>query len=67
MSYLSLVLGELVPKRLALQKPEAVSLCTAGVLDRFATATRPLIWLLARSTSAVVRMLGIDPRTPRIR
>jgi putative hemolysin len=63
-SYMSLVLGELVPKRLALQKPEAVSLTTAGVLDRFATVTRPLIWLLARSTNAVVRMLGIDPRTP---
>jgi putative hemolysin len=64
---MSLVLGELVPKRLALQKPEAVSLATAGALDRFARGTRPLIWLLARSTNAVVRMLGIDPRTPRIR
>ena len=63
-SYLSLVVGELVPKRLALQKPEAVSLTTAPVLDRVATLTRPLIWLLSRSTNAVVRLLGVDPRTP---
>ncbi|WP_433786264.1 hemolysin family protein [Actinomycetospora sp. CA-101289] len=63
-SYLSLVVGELVPKRLALQKPEAVSLTTAPVLDRLATLTRPLIWLLSRSTNAVVRVLGVDPRTP---
>jgi putative hemolysin len=34
------------------------------VLDRVATLTRPLIWLLSRSTNAVVRLLGVDPRTP---
>ncbi|PVY97476.1 hemolysin family protein [Actinomycetospora cinnamomea] len=61
-SYLSLVAGELVPKRLALQKPEAVSLTTAPVLDRLASLTRPLIWLLSVSTNAVVRVLGVDPR-----
>jgi putative hemolysin len=61
-SYLSLVLGELVPKRLALQKTEAVSLATAGVLDRLAAMCRPLIWLLSISTDAVVRLLGLDPR-----
>ncbi|MEV1293095.1 hemolysin family protein [Pseudonocardia sp. NPDC049635] len=63
-SYLSLVVGELVPKRLALQRPEMVAQATAGTLDRLATVTRPLIWLLSRSTNAVVRLLGIDPRTP---
>ncbi|WP_433799577.1 hemolysin family protein [Actinomycetospora sp. CA-084318] len=61
-SYLSLVAGELVPKRLALQNPEAVSLTTAPVLDRLAALTRPLIWLLSVSTNAVVRLLGVDPR-----
>ncbi|RCW46990.1 putative hemolysin [Halopolyspora algeriensis] len=62
-SYLSLVLGELAPKRLALQKPEGVSLFSAGVLDRIATVFRPLIWLLSKSTNAVVRMLGVSPTT----
>ena len=61
-SYLSLVLGELAPKRLALQKSEAVALFTAGVLDRMATLFRPLIWLLSKSTDAVVRLLGLNPR-----
>ncbi|GAA0520478.1 hemolysin family protein [Saccharopolyspora thermophila] len=61
-SYLSLVLGELAPKRLALQKSEGVALATAGVLDRLAALSRPLIWLLSKSTDAVVRLIGIDPR-----
>jgi putative hemolysin len=61
-SYLSLVLGELVPKRLALQRPEAVARSVAPMLDRVAGLFRPLIWLLGRSTNAVVRLLGLDPR-----
>ena len=61
-AYLSLVLGELVPKRLALQRPEAVARAVAPTLDRVATFSRPVIWLLGRSTNAVVRMLGLDPR-----
>ena len=61
-AYVSLVLGELVPKRLALQKAAGLSLATAPVLDRFATAMRPVIWLLSVSTNALVRLLGGDPR-----
>jgi putative hemolysin len=61
-AYLSLVLGELVPKRLALQKAAGVSLLAAPVLDRFATAMRPVIWLLSVSTDALVRLLGGDPQ-----
>ena len=60
-AYLSLVLGELVPKRLALQKAAGVSLAVAPVLDRFATLMRPVIWLLSLSTNALVRLLGGDP------
>ncbi len=60
-AYLSLVLGELVPKRLALQKAAPVSLAVAPVLDRFATLVRPVIWLLSLSTNALVRLLGGDP------
>ena len=60
-AYLSLVLGELVPKRLALQKSAGVALAVAPVLDRFATLMRPVIWLLSLSTNALVRLLGGDP------
>lgn len=60
-AYLSLVLGELVPKRLALQKSAGLSLVVAPVLDRFAVLMRPVIWLLSISTNAVVRVVGGDP------
>lgn len=60
-AYLSLVLGELVPKRLALQKSAGVALAVAPVLDRFAILMRPVIWLLSLSTNALVRLLGGDP------
>jgi putative hemolysin len=61
-SYLSLVLGELAPKRLAIQRSEGVALFVAPTLDRIAKISRPVIWLLSRSTNVVVRMLGLDPR-----
>ena len=60
-AYLSLVLGELVPKRLALQKSAGLSLAVAPALDKFATLMRPVIWLLSVSTDALVRLLGGDP------
>ena len=61
-SYLSLVLGELVPKRFALQRAEGFALFVAPVLDVVAMITRPVVWLLSVSTNVVVRMLGLDPR-----
>jgi putative hemolysin len=64
-SYFSLVLGELVPKRLGLQRAEGVSLMVAPALDRIATLSRPVIWLLSRSTDVVVRVLGGDPGAQR--
>lgn len=60
-AYASLVLGELVPKRLGLQRAEAVALVAAPVLDALATMTRPVIWLLGVSSDLVVRLLGGDP------
>lgn len=64
-SYFSLVLGELAPKRLALQRAEGVSLFVAPVLDRIATLSRPVIWLLSVSTDVVVRLFGADPKAKR--
>ena len=64
-SYFSLVLGELAPKRLGLQRAESVALLAAAPLDRIATVVRPLIWLLSRTTDLVVRLLGADPRANR--
>lgn len=60
-AYLSLVFGELVPKRLALQRAEGFSMLVAPPLDRFATLMRPVIWVLSSTTNAIVRLLGGDP------
>jgi len=64
-SYLSLVLGELAPKRLALQRAERVALVAAPVVDAFARLVSPVVWLLSRSTNVVVRLLGGDPKARR--
>jgi putative hemolysin len=64
-AYLSLVLGELVPKRLALQKAESVAVHVAGPIDFIARISRPFIWLLSVSTNGLVRVLGLDPSSGR--
>jgi putative hemolysin len=61
-SYLSLVVGELTPKRLALQRAEGFSLVVAAPLNAIAKLFRPIIWLLSRSTDLLVRLLGGDPK-----
>ena len=60
-AYLSLVLGELVPKRVAMQQAARVSMWVGPPLDRFAALMTPVVWLLSRSTNGVVRLLGLDP------
>ncbi|MDU0325671.1 hemolysin family protein [Microbacterium sp. KSW2-21] len=60
-AYLSLVLGELVPKRLAIQRNAAFAYTVAPVLNGFAKLMRPVIWLLSVSTNLLVRLLGGDP------
>jgi putative hemolysin len=64
-SYVSIVIGELVPKRLALQRSEGISLMVAPFVDRLARLLRPVIWLLSRSTNIVVRLVGGDPSVGR--
>ena len=64
-TYLSLVLGELAPKRFGLQRAEGTAMALGPFIDRVATLFRPVIWLLSRSTNAVVRLLGLDPREQR--
>jgi putative hemolysin len=61
-SYLSLVLGELTPKRLALQRAEGLAMLVAPSLNRLATLTRPIVWVLSVSTNGLVRLVGGDPK-----
>jgi putative hemolysin len=64
-TYTTLVIGELAPKRLALQRAEGTALRVSGFIDRFARLSRPVIWFLSKSTDLVVRMLGGDPTVNR--
>jgi putative hemolysin len=64
-TFFSLVLGELAPKRIGLQRAPTLALIAAPLLDRIASLARPVVWLLTRSTNLVVAMLGGDPRIGR--
>ena len=61
LSFFTLVFGELVPKRLAMQKSEAVARFTCGVVSALTALMRPMVWLLTLSTNGVLRLLHIDP------
>src|SRR5580700_5492816 len=64
-TFVSLVLGELAPKRIGLQRAPRVALLAAPLLDRIASLARPVVWLLTVSTNAVIAILGGDPRAGR--
>jgi putative hemolysin len=64
-SFVTLVVGELAPKRLGLQRAEAAAIFFAPPLNRIAGFFRPVIWLLSQSTNLLVRMLGGDPGAAR--
>jgi putative hemolysin len=64
-AFFSLILGELSPKRIALQRQERISLFAAPILDWMAAAARPVVWLLSVSVNLVVRLLGGDPKVGR--
>lgn len=60
-SFVTLVIGEQVPKRLALQRSEGTAKIVSPTLDRLATLFRPVIWLISRCTDVLVRLLGGNP------
>ena len=61
LSYVTLIFGELVPKRVAMNKTEAISLGLSGMITFVSKVFAPLVWLLTASTNGVLRLLGIDP------
>lgn len=60
-TFLSLIIGELVPKQIALSNPEKFSLAVAGPIKLIMKITTPLVKLLSTSTTAILRLLGIKP------
>lgn len=65
LSYFTLVFGELVPKRIAMQNSEAVALGVAGALCFLSQIFRPFVSFLAFSANIIVRLLGVDPEAGR--
>lgn len=60
-SYFSIVISELTPKRIALQKSEAIARAVVPAIDTFATICTPIIWLIGHNTNLLVRFVGLDP------
>ncbi len=66
-TFLSLILGELVPKQLALRAPEAIAVLVARPMSALSRGAAPVVWLLSRSSSAVLRLLGAHrPRESQV-
>ncbi len=65
LTFVTLVLGELAPKRIAMQHPEGWALVVSRPLNLLATASRPVVWLLSASTNLIVGLTGGDPDRQR--
>jgi putative hemolysin len=65
LTFVTLVLGELAPKRIAMQRAEGWGLLVARPLDLLSQFSRPAVWLLGKSTDGVVRLAGVDPHAQR--
>jgi putative hemolysin len=63
MTFASLVVGELLPKRLALSDPERIAAAVARPMSLLARIARPVEWLLSRTTDGLLRILGVRPST----
>ncbi len=61
LSFLTLVFGELVPKRVAMKKAEKIALGISGTVRFISVIFAPLVWLLTVSTNGILRILRIDP------
>lgn len=61
LSYFTLVLGELVPKRIAMKHKEKLASAVSGVISFLMAILKPIVWLLTVSTNGVLRLFGINP------
>jgi len=61
LSFFSIVLGELVPKRMAMKNAEKVSLALSGFIRFTSCIFAPFVWVLTKTTNGILRMFGINP------
>ena len=65
-TYLSIVFGELVPKRIALSASERVSKIVSGPMKVISVLASPFVWVLAKSTSFIINILGIKSQESKV-
>ncbi len=65
LTFVTLVLGELAPKRIAMQRAEGWALRMCGPISVLAKVSRPALWILGKATDVVVRLAGADPMRQR--
>ncbi len=61
LSYITLIFGELVPKRIAMKKSEQVAFLMSGLITIISKIFAPVVWLLTISTNGVLRLFGMNP------
>ncbi len=65
-TYFTILLGELVPKRIAMSASEKVAKIVAGPMRAISVLTSPFVWLLAKSTACVLRVLGVKAQESKV-
>ena len=63
LSYFTLVLGELLPKRIAMSKAETLARAAGGIINFLSMVLKPLVWLTTVSTNGLLRLVGINPKS----
>lgn len=65
-TYLSIVIGELIPKRIAMNAAEPVAKVLAAPMAFISKVTTPIVWLLAKSTSFIIKLLGVNGKENKV-
>lgn len=63
LTYFTVLLGELIPKRLAMKKAEQIALGMSGLIYTVSRIFTPAVWLFTVSTNGILRLLGVDPNS----
>lgn len=63
LTYFTVLLGELIPKRLAMKKAEQIALGMSGLIYAVSKAFTPAVWLFTVSTNGLLRLIGVDPNS----
>ena len=65
-TFLSIVLGELVPKRIGMNSAEKVAMVMAGPMSFISKLAKPVVWLLSKSTSLIISLLGVKEQESKV-